>query len=235
MTIVINSSHNTRVDLFKIDLSEFGETSLYLVQARDGDSTTNSTVTFGTQVYTDHPIEISGITSGGRSLARPKLIMGNAGRPFSTLRTTKHWRGAQVTRFSTLRKHLADGDDPDVMKRTPDEVWTITACETDSNTQLVFSLRASIDNAKARTPNFPITKNYCPLIYRTHNGTSFEYSTSRLACPYTGNNYFNEKNESVTAAGDDQCSKTVRGCRLRFPGNQSLPFSGFPGLKNTRN
>ena len=54
-----------------------------------------------------------------------------------------------------------------------------------------------------------------------------------VQCPYTGTRYYDKNNEQVFDKAKDQCSKTLTGCRKRFPG-EPLPLSFFPGLNAFR-
>ena len=68
--------------------------------------------------------------------------------------------------------------------------------------------------------------SFCTHTYRTWNGSASEYSGA--TCPYTGTGHFDRTGKKTDAA-HDQCSKTVAGCRIRFP-NAILPIAAFPEI-----
>jgi len=228
------SSVGGRVELFKIDLSRFNETSLFLTPAADEGVT--KAVTFDTQDYSPHPIKMEGVSAVlDGPLPRPTFMLGNIGRPFKALLASHDdFRGATVTRIRTFEKFLDGSDDADPLAVLPLDTFRVLRKTKDTKTELHFELAAFIDQSKADLPGEVIMRDFCPLIYRRYVDSAFVYDQTDMACPYTGTDYF-DGDDASTTVGNDACSKLVTGCKARFGANNPLPFGGFPGAARLRN
>ena len=99
-----------------------------------------------------------------------------------------------------------------------DEIWYIDRKAIETNTYIQFELTAAHDVQGVKLPSRSVLSNGCPWKYR---GTE---------CGYSGTNYFDIDNNSVSDAGDDVCAKTFTACEKRFPNeDDEIPFGGFPG------
>lgn len=79
-----------------------------------------------------------------------------------------------------------------------------------------FELALPMEADNAMIPSNIITTNNCQWIYRG------------IGCRYSGNNWFNAKDEPVTDIKLDVCSKTENGCIKRFGENNTIPIRIFP-------
>jgi len=99
-----------------------------------------------------------------------------------------------------------------------DEIWYIDRKAIETNSYIQFELTAAHDVQGVKLPGRAVLSNGCPWKYR---GTE---------CGYSGTNYFDIDNNSVSDAGDDVCAKTFTACEKRFPNeDDEIPFGGFPG------
>ncbi|MNO02972.1 Phage minor tail protein L [compost metagenome] len=53
-----------------------------------------------------------------------------------------------------------------------------------------------------------------------------------MYCGYTGSNYATDKDVSTGDPGQDMCSGTLTGCKLRFGANNPLRYGSFPSAGN---
>ena len=97
-----------------------------------------------------------------------------------------------------------------------EEVWYIDRKVLETRTHIQFELTAAHDVQGVRLPARSVVANLCPWTYKG------------VECGYSGTSYFDIDNVSTNSVGD-VCSKNFRGCELRFPEPQVIPFGGFPG------
>jgi lambda family phage minor tail protein L len=64
------------------------------------------------------------------------------------------------------------------------------------------------------------------------NICQWEYRSSE--CSYTGSNFWNVEDQSVSTLAEDRCGKRLDSCKLRFGNNAELPFGSFPTAGRTR-
>jgi phage-related protein len=100
--------------------------------------------------------------------------------------------------------------------RMPDEVYFIDRKTTETRDTIQWELASALDLANVRIPKRQVIANICQWTYRS------------AECSYTGTNYFNAEDVSVTSAGQDVCGKRLSSCKKRFSG--TLPFGSFPGI-----
>lgn len=230
--------HEGRITLYEIDLSIFGEGVFYLTPAADQvDSDTVTSFSFGAREYAPHPVEMTGVerTVTG-PLPRPTLRIGNPGSMFTALlEANGDLRGATVRRIVTYAKFLDGMPDADDTAHRPVEEYVINRKMSHSTyTQVVeFELVAAMDQEKANLPRGTCLRDFCPLVYRKWNGSSFVYDTTEEGCPYTDAVYFTSDDTSTANPALDDCSKRLSGCVARY-GDDPLPFGNFPGMSRVR-
>lgn len=224
-----------QVVLFEIDLTTFGEGTFYVVQGAADEAGT--AVAFGGQAYAPHPVELSGIdrTVDG-PFPRPTLKISNIGALFtSLLEQHDDLKGGIVRRIVTYKKFLDGEAAADDTAHRPVETYVIKRKSAHSTlTEVVeFELAAAIDQDSADLPRGTCLRDFCPLIYRTWNGSSFDYDDTDEACPYAEATYFDENDVATADPAEDSCSKLLSGCEARY-GTDQLPFGGFPGMTRVR-
>ena len=106
-----------------------------------------------------------------------------------------------------------------------DEIWFIDRKSAETSTHIQFELTAAYDVQGINLPSRVVVANSCPWVYKGPD------------CGW-GGPIFNGQGFNIwdepTSIGD-ACSKTLRGCELRFRSDDwswktdILPFGGFPG------
>lgn len=214
-------------------------------------------VSFAGSEYTYMPVAMEGIdVSGDTGPPQPRLSIATAGGPVNALvRQFKDLRGAKVTRIRTFAEFLDQRPNgsggvevnpgADAMAYLPKDVFIIDRKVSANKTMAEFQLVAPTDQEGVRIPLRVVTKRYCDLVYRRWGGAAFDYTGRHNPCPWgsdvaDGGRYYDRNDQPCTAA-EDRCSKSIRGCALRFKDgmpteapprpHHALPFSGFPGVK----
>ena len=194
-------------------------------------------ISFGGNIYLPFPIKADGFdrsTSG--SNARPTLTISAKSLEITALLVgSVGLKGAKVTRTRTLARFLDDGEEPNKDAHLPTEIYIINrASDWVAGDYVVEELVNALDLENSYFPKLVMQKNYCQFIYRKFDIETGKFIYSKFAqCPYTGNRYFNRENKSCDNI-EDNCSKTLNGCRARFGLNSTLPFLGFPAIGYAR-
>lgn len=189
-----------------------------------GTNSIKQSLTWQGNVYAPLPLTSDGFASGTRgALPRPTLTIANTDGVIGALiRPLDDLVGATVTRKQTLVKYLDavnfGGYNPDANPNVflPDEVWVVERKVSEDYEAIVFELSASIDLDGVMLPGRPIQANSCWWQYRS------------AECSYTGGAVAKIDDTPTAILGEDNCSRRVSGCKLRFP-NATLPFGGFTG------
>lgn len=217
------------ISLYEIDLTHIG---LGIVRFTPNVAGKTSAISWGGNTYYPWPIEIEGIekkTEG--SAARPSLRAAAILPEMSALLIGAHLQGAKVSRIRTFRRFLDDGEEPSTTDHFPIDCYRIErVSEWISGQSVTLELANPLDIEDAYFPKRQIIRDYCYWRYRTYDPSKQEFVYNKIsACPYAGTRYFNQKNEEVSEPSLDSCSKTLKGCKLRFGEYVVLPFGGFPG------
>lgn len=218
------------VTLFQIDLSDWGQGILYLHAGREGN---NATLTFDGNEYAPFPITAEGFEiTGDGPIPQPNLAVSNIDGVFGGyVETYDDLEGAIVTRLRTYERFLDDGVEPDPSAVKLPDVYQIIQKTRHDHEQIQWKLAALIDLEGMLLPARKVVRDYCDLIYRVWNGSSFDYSEA--TCPYVGANSYDESDVATTSA-NDKCGKRLGSCRTRFGTTAALPFGGFPGVSKIR-
>lgn len=223
------------ITLFEIDTSIYGGITYYFTP-----NTVSGTqfVGFGGNTYIPIPAQITGYKlSANGALERPSLAVANTDRAFNyILESYNNLNGCIVTIRSTFRQYLDDGDDPDSAAQAEPQIFKIHQKTAHTKDTIQWELSAVIDNQKAMIPRNIVAAEKCIARYRTWDSdvSNFVYNTSKLACPYTGSNYYDDTG-SITTADKDKCSKDLYGCRLRYPDiygdtGDPMPYMQFSSI-----
>lgn len=227
---VQGSDLGAEIILYELDLTMFGEETLYWVQGDEN----SAPVDFGGITYVPFPIIADGfeVTADG-PLPRPNLTVSNVGGIFTPLVLSHdQLRGAILTRIVTYEKFLDGKPDEDPDAHHLPDVYLLNRVTGHNNMRISWEMAAAMDVAGTMLPARQIVREFCDQIYRTWvTGTTFDYTNA--TCPHVGTNYYNENDESTTAQFD-KCSKLLSGCKLRFGSNNKLYFRGFPGVNRLR-
>jgi lambda family phage minor tail protein L len=180
--------------------------------------------------YIRLPIQATGFdyTNTG-SLPRPTLTVANLDSTISTLlilvnATTpgNDLGGATVKRIRTLKKFLDGESAADPHAKFPDEIWYVDRKASESRDAVSFELASKFDMAGMMLPKRQLIANVCQWNYRS------------AECGYTGSNYWDANDNSVSSLASDVCGKRVESCKLRFGATAELPFGSVPGVGLTQ-
>ena len=193
--------------------------------------------------YTPLPITATGFQwSGQGTLPRPVFEISNFDGTFGALAAQYGGLiGATVTRKKTLTQYLdaanfVGGVNPtaDPTQFFDDEIWIVDRKASESNLSLQFELASTFDLPGVLLPGRQFIQNVCAgsgWQYRIWNPAtaSFNYANS-ANCGYTGSAYFTASGAQTGDPTQDDCSRTLAGCKLRFGMAATVPYGGFPGV-----
>jgi lambda family phage minor tail protein L len=234
------------ITLYKLDLTNFSGGDVYYFTNNVFEE--HLPIQFDGQEYVYMPIAMDNIdTSTDSGPAQPRLTIATAGGPVNSLiRTYKDLRGAKVHRIRTFAEFLdlrPDGaggvevnPGADSNATLPTDYFVVDRKVSANKTMAEFQLVAPTDQEGIKIPLGIVTKRYCMRVYRYNNGDgTFTYTGRHDPCPWgnpisDGGNYFDINDQPCTAA-QDRCSKTLRGCSVRFGNTSALPFGAYPGVK----
>ena len=189
-------------------------------------------ITWGGQVYSAVPMQITGLEYNGRGqLPKPKIQISNTASLITALVLTYgDLVGAKVTIKRTLAKFLDAVNFPggvnanaDPTAEFPDDIFFVNQRTVENRTLVEFELAASFDFQGLQLPRRPIVQNVCVWRYRG------------AECGYTAATYFDANDNPVGSASQDVCGKRLSSCKARFGAYIPLPFGSFPaaGLLRT--
>lgn len=227
-------NHGTSITLYEFDLSLYGQGIYRFVTGDTGD--TVHAVSFGGEIYSPWAIKSNGwdVSSSG-SLPRPVVTLSNTGNLLTAIvENNNDLRGCTVKRIRTYEKYLDTGATPDVTETKPiDEFIIVQKMKTVSKESYQFQLASPLDQETSYLPLQQIHRDYCPYVYRTYDGSAFDY-TEVDECTYQGTDYFDENGNTVVDPTDDICGKCLSDCKARFGENAELPYGGFPGASRIK-
>lgn len=179
--------------------------------------------------YEPFPIQATGFEARATGVfPRPKLACSNVlGSLGALIRAHDNLRGARLIRKRTLARYLdavnfaAGNANADPLAEFPDELWLVDHCTGRNRLAIGWELCNPLDFVGVMLPSRTVRSNFCPWVYRSSD------------CGYTGGPVAKSDDSATAVAGEDQCSKRLTGCKLRFQ-NQPLPFGGFPGVGQLR-
>ena len=222
---------NAIIDLFEMRLSNDLHGSNDIYRWHDGcNANINGNITWNSNTYTRQPIKADGFeyTNTG-TLPRPNLTIANLDGTMTTLlllvnNTTSgnDLGGAEVRRIRTLKKFLDGESTADPHAQWPTEIWYIDRKSAENREVVIFELASKLDLPGIEIPKRQLIGNICQWEYRSSE------------CSYTGSNYWNAEDQSVSTLAEDRCGKRLASCKLRFGNNAELPFGSFPTAGRTR-
>ena len=219
------------IELFELELDAalHGASTIYYWHAGTNENVTGNIINGG-NTYERLPVEATGFdyTSSG-SLPRPTIRVANLMGDITSLlllvnATTagNDLGGAIVRRIRTLKKYLDGEPGADPNARFPTEIWYVDRKSNENRDVVEFELASKLDLAGQMIPRRQVIANICQWKYRG------------AECGYTGSNYWNINNQSVSTLAEDVCGKRVESCKLRFGATAELPFGSFPGAGLTQ-
>ncbi|WP_346099923.1 phage minor tail protein L [Pseudomonas veronii] len=192
----------------------------------DGTNEISGSVVWQGQIYTPWPLKGTDFATPSQgSPARPKLQVGNFGGSISALcREYEDLLWAKLRRRRTLVKYLDAvnfiGGNPTAnpAEEYPVETWFVTRKVNETPASIEFDLGSPLDLQGVKLPRRQVVAGTCLWAYRSGE------------CGYAGGPVATYANLPTTDPAQDQCSRSMTGCKLRFGEKNELPFGGFPGI-----
>lgn len=222
----VKLDHSSPVELYVLDVTPLGgSTFRFAPQVNE----LGAAIVWQGQTYEAFPIQASGFEQRASGpFPRPTLVASNVLGTLGTLiRQYDNLRGAKLTRKRTMARFLdavnfAGGNAlADPLAAYPDDIWFVDECTARNRLAISWVLRNPLDYDGVMLPARVVHPNHCPWAYRGSD------------CGYTGGAVAKLDNTPTAVLGEDQCSKSLAGCKLRF-GSAPLPFGGFPGVGTLR-
>lgn len=195
----------------------------------------NGEIVWAGNSYLRFPVEAEGFEySGNGQLPRPKIrvsnILGTITAILLSVNATSagnDLNGAKLIRIRTLARYLDAVNflggvnpygPPDPTAEWPREIYYLDRKTTETRDLVEWECAAPFDLAGVRAPKRQCIQNICQWVYRS------------TECGYTGTDYFDENDVSVSTASADVCGKRLSSCRARFGATAELPFGSYPGI-----
>jgi lambda family phage minor tail protein L len=215
------------ITLWQLDTRTLGGPIFYFTSATDFD---HPEIMWGGQLYSPIPMDASGfeLTTRG-AIPQPSVTISNLyGAGNLLLDSYKGLVGAEIVRILTLRRFLDDGETADAGAYITRDKFVVAQKTSHNAAAIAFKLASRMDVEGTQLPRRQILRDVCTHTYRNTDPVSGGFDYSIASCPYTGGAFF-DTNNVPTDAAHDQCSRNLKGCQLRFPG-QVLPARFFPGI-----
>jgi len=217
---------NAIIELFELhyDNTLHGSTDILRFHAGSNADVTGSIVWAG-NAYVRLPIKAEGFeyTNTG-TLPRPTLTVANLNGAITALllevnATTSgnDLTGAKIKRIRTLKRFLDGETAADPYATFPVEEWFVDRKASETRDVVSFELASKFDLDNKQLPNRQVVANVCQWEYRGSE------------CSYSGSDFFDVNDDSVSTTAQDKCGKRLSSCKKRFGKNNELPFGSFPG------
>ena len=217
---------NAIIELFELhyDNTLHGSTDILRFHAGSNADVDGNIVWSGNS-YVRLPIKADGFeyTNTG-TLPRPTLTVANLNGGITALllgvnATTpgNDLTGAKIKRIRTLKRFLDGETAADPYATFPVEEWFVDRKASETRDVVSFELASKFDLDNKQLPNRQVVANIC----------QWEYKSSE--CSYSGSDFFDVNDDSVSTTAQDKCGKRLSSCKKRFGDNGELPFGSFPG------
>jgi lambda family phage minor tail protein L len=219
------------VSLYSLDLTSLGGTvHNFVAGAEHGEA-----IVFNSISYNPLDVEVSGFEmNGAGALPQPTIRIANReGFVQTMLATFGDIIGAKFTRVRTFGRFLDNGSEPDPGAYFGPDIFIVEQKTAENAIFVEFTLSASIDQEGKMLPGRQVIRETCLWRYRVWNPNTSSFDYTKAQCPYVGSGYYDINNQATTAE-NDQCSRRLSGCKLRFGASSPLPFGGFPGVSRVR-
>ena len=216
------------VSLITIDATRLGGNRLTLTTGPLG----GNAVVFDAVSYRALPVRVTGVRTGGRS-SQPTLEVASEDTTLLLALGTDDLRGAGVRRIQTLGRYLDGQAEADTDRHWPEDSWIIDQMLERKAATIRWRLASPLTWDASHLPPRQVLRKVCSFIYRRWNAAGNAWDYTEATCPYRGVKKYNVSNAEVNPADEDECSRTLAGCRVRFQ-TGALPFGGFPGAGRVR-
>lgn len=214
---------------FELDARNIGASQLFFHAHRQ-----STPITWQGEEYDPWPVEAAGFNKSSDQQNRPTINVSNIDGVIGAMcREYDDLVGAKLIMRRTLVKYLdavnfpAGNPTADPDEHFPDEVWYIERKVTENNTVIQFELSSVANFMDKKLPGRQIIAGLCGWV--TIGGYRGPY------CGYSGTNYFDINDATVSDPALDVCGGRLQSCKLRFGEDAELPYGGFPasGLLRT--
>jgi len=201
------------IELFQLHLTLAvnGTDTVYYYHA--GTNEVYGNIVFNSITYSAVPCEMDGFkrsTTG--TLPRPTFTIANANSAISSLMTSFNPLNAKIVRIRTCKKFLdaenfSSGSNPTADPTAifeSNDTWYIDRVASENKNVVQFELATKMDLFNVSLPRRQVLE-HCPWEFK---GTQ---------CTYRGSN--------------TTCGHKYSDCAEKFPGDQDLPFGGFPSAR----
>jgi len=217
---------NAIIELFELhyDNTLHGSTDILRFHAGSNADVDGNIVWSGNS-YVRLPIKAEGFEYANTgTLPRPTLTVANLNGGITALllgvnATTpgNDLTGAKIKRIRTLKRFLDGETAADPYATFPVEEWFVDRKASETRDVVSFELASKFDLDNKQLPNRQVVANIC----------QWEYKSSE--CSYSGSDFFDVNDDSVSTTAQDKCGKRLSSCKKRFGDNGELPFGSFPG------
>lgn len=228
------------VTLYQLDLTPIGGAVYYFTNNVFPDERIQIKYDGNTYVYMPIAMESIDVNSD-QGPPQPRLTIATSGGPVNSLVAQYNdLRGAKVTRIRTFAEFLDERPNgaggvevnpfADPNAYLPKDLFIVDRKVGANKTYAEFQLVAPTDQEGIELPLRVVSKRYCDLVYRINNGDgTFTYTGRHNPCPWgdlvgDGGRFYDINNQPCAAA-QDACSKTLKGCFLRFKEGMDLEAS----------
>lgn len=220
------------VSLFTLDTTNIGGNSIFHFTKRMRET---AYISFGGIQYAAIDINASGFLYDGQgAFPTPTLQVSNVANLLTAVVIDlKDLVGARISRIRTFEKYLDDGETPDPDSHFPIDYYVVDRKVNHNKVFIEWQLSSILDQTGRQIPGRTILRDVCTHTYRIFNPLTSTFDYSNASCPYSGNKYFDRKDET-TSIENDNCSRRLTGCKARFGANGVLPTRAFPGVGKTR-
>lgn len=210
------------IELYIIDLTKINGDVL---RFHSGKNELLNDLVWQGQTYGAHPVQGSGFEFNGSGKSnRPSLTFSNIDGFLTGL--TQDYQdlvGAVVIRKLVYARYMDAenfifGNPSADPSQEVNQRYLIEQLDSINETFASFKLAIPAEMDGSIIPKRQITANTCLWSYRKDE------------CPYRGGPVADELNKPTNDPTKDQCSKSIKGCKLRFGENSPLPFGGFPSI-----
>jgi lambda family phage minor tail protein L len=215
------------VELFELDLTPLSGDVYYF----HGYTQVGPIYWQGVQ-YSPWPIKVEGMgMTGEGQQSNPSLSVGNVSGFITALcKAYQDLVDAKITRHRTLGRYMdaanfpAGNDEADPDEHFADDVYVIDQKQSADSELVVFVLKSPLIATDRQLPGRQIIANCCQWL--SIGGYRGVY------CGYTGSVYATDKDVITSDPGQDKCSGTLTGCKLRFGANNQLRYGSYPSAGN---
>lgn len=220
-------SPSALVSLYQLDATKAGGPKYHFTT----ETRACASVRFAGTDYIAVPVQITGMTIQGQGpIQTPRLVIGNTdGFIQELVNSFGNLEGCTLSRWRVFARHLDDGEEPDPSAAYGPDIYVIDRKAADRPEAIEWEMSAIVDQNGVYVGR-TVVRDTCMFRYRRWNADTGTFDYSRAICPYTGNKYFDRFNNPVASPADDEPSRNIECCRLRFGNSAALPFGGFPGI-----